>query len=45
MSRAREDMEPDLQARIDGLVHIGIDETSYRKGHNYLSVIFHSEIK
>ena len=25
--------------RLDGLVHIGIDETSYRKGHKYLTVI------
>ena len=45
ISRTREDIEPNLKARLDGLVHIGIDETSYRKGHNYLSVIFHSEIE
>ena len=45
ISRAREDIEPDLKTRLEGPVHIGIDETSYRKGHNYLSVIFHSEIE
>ena len=39
------DIEPDLKARLDGLVHIGIDKISYRKGHNYLSVILHSEIE
>ena len=25
--------------RLDGLVHIDIDEASYRKGHKYLTVI------
>ena len=39
LSRARKDIEPDLKARLDGLVNIGIDETSYRKGHKYLTVI------
>lgn len=39
ISRARKDIEPDLKARLDGLVHIGIDETSYRKGYKYLTVI------
>ena len=39
ISRARKDIEPDLKTRLDGLVHIGIDETSYRKGYKYLTVI------
>ena len=39
ISRSRKDIEPDLKTRLDGLVHIGIDETSYRKGHRYLTVI------
>ena len=39
ISRARKDIEPDLKKRLDGLVHIGIDETSYRKGHKYITVI------
>lgn len=39
ISRARKDIEPDLKDRLNGLVHIGIDETSYRKGYRYLTVI------
>ena len=39
ISRARKDIEPDLKKRLDGLVHIGIDETSYRKGHKHITVI------
>jgi len=33
------DLEPDTRKRLDGLVNIGIDETSYRKGHTYITVI------
>jgi transposase len=25
--------------RLDGLVHIGVDEISYKKGHHYLTVV------
>lgn len=39
VSRALEDLEPERAKRLDGLVHIGIDETSYRKGHKYITVI------
>lgn len=39
ISRARADLEPDLSKRLDGLVNIGIDETSYRKGHRYITVV------
>ncbi len=39
VSRALHDIEPDLSARLDGLVNIGIDETSYRKGHKYITII------
>lgn len=39
VSRVREDLEPDLGARLNGLINIGIDETSYRKGHKYITVI------
>ena len=39
VSRALHDIEPDLKARLDGLVNIGIDETSYRKGYKYITVI------
>lgn len=39
ISRAREYLEPDIRHRYDNLVNIGIDETSYRKGHKYLTVV------
>ena len=39
MSRALHDLEPERTRRLDGLVNIGIDETSYRKGHKYITVI------
>ncbi|MGX8678844.1 MAG: ISL3 family transposase [Sphaerochaetaceae bacterium] len=39
ISRTLDDIEPDIKKRLDGLVNIGIDETSYRKGYKYISVI------
>lgn len=39
VSRVRNDLEPDLKKRLNGLVNIGIDETSYKKGHKYITVI------
>lgn len=39
ISRVLTDIEPDRSVRFDNLVHIGIDETSYRKGHKYMTVI------
>lgn len=33
------DLEPDARKRLDGLVNIGIDEISYRKGHTYITVV------
>ena len=33
------ELEPDVKRRFDGLVRIGVDETSYRKGHSYLTVV------
>lgn len=39
VSRTLHVIEPDRGARLDGLVNIGIDETSYRKGHKYITVI------
>ena len=39
ISRTRDEIEPDPSVRFDNLVHIGIDETSYRKGHKYLTVV------
>ncbi len=35
--RVYEDMERKQPARFDGLVNIGIDETSYKKGHKYMT--------
>lgn len=32
-------IEPERSKRLDNLVNIGIDETSYKKGHKYITVI------
>lgn len=39
ISRVREVLEPDIKKRYDGFVNIGIDETCYRKGHNYVTTV------
>lgn len=39
ISRSLHDLEPERSRRLNGLVNIGIDETSYRKGHMYITVI------
>ena len=39
ISRARSVLEPDIKKRYDCLVNIGIDETCYRKGHNYVTTV------
>lgn len=39
ISRTREHLEPDPSQRLDGLVRIGVDETSYRKGYKYITVV------
>lgn len=39
VSRALHDLEPDRSGRLNGLVNIGIDETSYCKGHKYITVV------
>lgn len=39
ISRAREYLEPDPRRRLDGLRAIGVGETSYRKGHKYITVV------
>ena len=33
------DLEPNPVERLDGLVKIGIDETSYKKGLKYITVV------
>ena len=37
--RTLNDIEPERSRRPDNLVNIGIDETSYKKGHKYITVI------
>ena len=37
--RALHDLEPERSRRLNNLVNIGIDETSYKKGHKYITVI------
>ena len=39
ISRCRKDADPNPGHRFDGLKRIGIDETSYKKGHKYITVI------
>ncbi|MFD0704602.1 ISL3 family transposase [Alloscardovia venturai] len=39
ISRSLHDLEPERSRRLNGLVNIGIDETSYRKGHKYITLI------
>lgn len=39
ISRAKDFLDPHPEKRYDGLKRIGIDETSYRKGHKYLTVV------
>lgn len=39
VSRTLKDIEPDRSRRLTGLVRIGIDETSYKKGHKYITVV------
>ncbi|MEI3353987.1 MAG: transposase, partial [Duodenibacillus massiliensis] len=39
VERTKDFLEPDSSARFDNLRAIGIDETSYRKGHSYITVI------
>lgn len=39
ISRCRERIEPHPEERLHGLVNIAADETSYRTGHKYITVI------
>lgn len=39
ISRIRKDLDICPESRFDGLEKIGIDETSYRKGHKYMTVV------
>lgn len=40
VARAQQHLDPDGdKRRLNGLVSIGVDETSYRKGHKYMTVV------
>lgn len=39
VNRTLNEIEPERSRRLDNLVNIGIDETSYKKGHKYITVI------
>ena len=39
VSRTLNEIEPERAVRLNGLVNIGIDQTSYKKGHKYITVI------
>lgn len=39
ISRSREYLEEDPHNRLNGLKRIGIDETSYKKGHKYITTV------
>ena len=39
IERVHNDLEPDISVRYDGLVNIGVDETSCQKRHNYITVV------
>lgn len=39
IARVVDDLEPDHTCRLHGLVNIGIDETSYSKGHRYITTV------
>ena len=43
VSRTLKEIEPSRSRRLDNLVHIGIDETSYKKGHKYITVIINHD--
>lgn len=39
IGRARNFIEPEVKRRYENLRNIGVDETSYRKGHKYITVV------
>ena len=39
VNRTLNDIDPERSRRLDNLVNIGIDETSYKKEHKYITVI------
>lgn len=45
ISRTREYLEPDVSGRLNHLKRIGIDETSYSKGHKYITTVVNHDTK
>ena len=43
ISRVKKELDPHPETRFDGLVRIGVDETSYKKGHKYITVIINHD--
>jgi len=43
ISRVKYELEPDSSVRWNNLKKIGIDETSYRKGHKYITTVVNHE--
>ena len=39
ISRVRKEIEPNPKERYENLVNIGVDETSFTKGHNYITTV------
>lgn len=43
INRVLWDVAPNYEERFDNLVNIGIDETSYKKGHNYITTVVNND--
>lgn len=43
VSRTLNEIEPDRSRRLNGLVRIGVDETSYKKGYKYITVVLNHD--
>ena len=43
ISRMRAELDANSAARFVGLVRIGVDETSYKKGHKYITVVINHD--
>lgn len=43
ISRMKKELDPDPSRRFKDLVSIGVDETSYKKGHKYITVVINHD--
>lgn len=43
VSRVKRELDSDPSKRFEGLVNIGVDETSYKKGHKYITVVINHD--